>query len=142
MSFSVADLLYVCVQILINAALGFDSYLVMRHGHSPLTSSSTASSSHAPTITHPTSADTPMDAHTPTDLTTPNPHQNPSIINTSSNAAAAAVGLNGSTSQRLGCYFCNDVVAAINSQKDRTLDQQVHILTLTLIITIYTHVDL
>ena len=49
-------------KIVLNTALGFDSYLVMRHG-------------------------SPM------------------------------------TSQRLGCYFCNDVVAPENSLRDRTLDQ-------------------
>ncbi|WOO77789.1 Ubiquitin-like modifier-activating enzyme ATG7 [Vanrija pseudolonga] len=52
-------------KIVVNAALGFDSYLVMRHGTSPL----------------------------------------------------------GQASQRLGCYFCNDIVAPTDSLTDRTLDQ-------------------
>jgi len=52
---------------LINAALGLDGWLVMRHGGSPSTTSDHV---------------------------------------------------------RLGCYFCNDVVAPDNSMKNRTLDQQ------------------
>ena len=55
---------------LINAALGLDSWLVMRHGPS--------------------------------------------------SSVLAGCG----QSQRLGCYFCNDVVAPENSTRDRTLDQQ------------------
>ncbi|KAH8084102.1 hypothetical protein HD553DRAFT_39955 [Filobasidium floriforme] len=54
-------------KIVINAALGFDSYLVMRHGPSPGTSK---------------------------------PEQ-----------------------KRLGCYYCNDIVAPMDSLTDRTLDQ-------------------
>jgi ubiquitin-like modifier-activating enzyme ATG7 len=54
-------------KMLINAALGLDSWLVMRHG--------------------------------------------------------GGIG-DPSTNQRLGCYFCNDVVAPENSTKNRTLDQQ------------------
>lgn len=53
-------------KVLINAALGFDSYLVMRHGCAALSA---------------------RDLH------------------------------------RLGCYFCNDVVAPIDSLSDRTLDE-------------------
>mmetsp|Transcript_19989 Transcript_19989/g.47728 ORF Transcript_19989/g.47728 Transcript_19989/m.47728 type:complete len:752 (-) Transcript_19989:86-2341(-) len=53
-------------KLLMNAALGLDSWLVMRHGGSP-------------------------DSH---------------------------------NNSRLGCYFCNDVVAPENSTKNRTLDQQ------------------
>lgn len=56
--------------MVLNAALGFDSYLVMRHGSG-------------------------LDADT-----------------------------KSVSSDRLGCYFCNDVVAPCNSTKDRTLDQQ------------------
>ena len=52
-------------QIIMNAALGFDSYLVMRHGSK-----------------------------------------------------------SDSETMNLGCYFCNDVVAPVDSLKDRTLDQQ------------------
>mmetsp|Transcript_2018 Transcript_2018/g.3781 ORF Transcript_2018/g.3781 Transcript_2018/m.3781 type:complete len:837 (+) Transcript_2018:112-2622(+) len=58
-------------KILINAALGLDSWLVMRHGHGP---------------------------------------------------GSSNVG--SSNEKRLGCYFCNDVVAPENSTKNRTLDQQ------------------
>ena len=64
-------------KLLINAALGLDSFVVMRHG-----------STHSP--------DPP-----------PPPAQ-------------AATGV----PDRLGCYFCNDVVAPEDSTRDRTLDQQ------------------
>ncbi|KAF8548892.1 E1-like protein-activating [Imleria badia] len=60
-------------KIVLNAALGFDTYLVMRHG-------ARASASN------------------------PNASANP----------------NG---QRLGCYYCNDIVAPADSLTDRTLDQ-------------------
>ncbi|XP_047311019.1 ubiquitin-like modifier-activating enzyme atg7 [Impatiens glandulifera] len=55
-------------KITVTAALGFDSYLVMRHGAGPQ--------------------------------------------------------INISNEQRLGCYFCSDVVAPIDSTANRTLDQQ------------------
>jgi ubiquitin-like modifier-activating enzyme ATG7 len=52
----------------LNAALGFDGFVAMRHGHGP--------------------------------------------------DAGAGAGT------RLGCYFCNDIVAPLNSTVDRALDQQ------------------
>lgn len=55
-------------KLLINAALGFDTFLVMRHGGSPEG--------------------------------------------------------NKNAGEKIGCYFCNDVVAPEDSTKDRTLDQQ------------------
>ena len=75
-------------KLALTAALGFDSFLVMRHGPPP-----------------------------------PPPDAEP--------AAAADVAADGAVpiarfdgSGRLGCYFCNDVVAPANSMLRRTLDQQ------------------
>lgn len=69
------------LQITITAALGFDSFLVMRHGAGP------------------------MDA------------LRNSQAETSNNVSASMEDLSLSSqyeSQRLGCYFCNDVVAPID----------------------------
>ena len=70
-------------KLLINAALGFDSYLVMRHGGGL------------------PRADECTQTHETTD----------------ERGGGAFHG-------RLGCYFCNDVVAPGDSTTDRTLDQQ------------------
>ncbi|PWN43344.1 putative APG7-component of the autophagic system [Ceraceosorus guamensis] len=65
-------------KLLLNAALGFDSYLVMRHGASPDVQ---------PTTTPARGQEIPL------------------------------------TRRRLGCYYCNDIVAPADSLTDRTLDQ-------------------
>ncbi|KAI4343016.1 hypothetical protein MLD38_027566 [Melastoma candidum] len=69
-------------KVTITAALGFDSYLVMRHGAGP--------------------------------------------VNAQSGLSSVTSGTSPSNSEgmRLGCYFCNDVVAPIDSTANRTLDQQ------------------
>lgn len=68
-------------KIVINAALGFDSFVVMRHG---ISSSSSSSSS---------------------------------VDNNNNNDE------DDKNSPHLGCYFCNDVVAPLDSLSNRTLDQ-------------------
>jgi ubiquitin-like modifier-activating enzyme ATG7 len=62
---------------MINSALGFDSYLIMRHGHGVM------------------GDEEPVGEAVPV-----------------------------SVPQRLGCYFCMDVSAPGNSQRDKTIDQQ------------------
>ncbi|KAL5772250.1 hypothetical protein ACOSQ2_012174 [Xanthoceras sorbifolium] len=78
-------------KIAITAALGFDSFLVMRHGPGPFTSSHDVKAEDA-------------------------------------NALSADMGnialIDKDAGQRLGCYFCNDVVAPTDSTANRTLDQQ------------------
>ncbi|KAF5177870.1 Ubiquitin-like modifier-activating enzyme atg7 [Thalictrum thalictroides] len=76
-------------KIAITAALGFDSYLVMRHGAGPLC--------FPPDLRNGAEEDLSV-----------------SMDNLSTQ----------DTRGRLGCYFCNDVVAPIDSTSNRTLDQQ------------------
>ncbi|KAL1560323.1 Autophagy protein 7 [Salvia divinorum] len=78
-------------KIAITAALGFDSFLVMRHGAGPLSSS------------HEIKAE---------------------AVNDLSTEIATISLVEKNKGQRLGCYFCNDVVAPVDSTSNRTLDQQ------------------
>ncbi|KAK6264612.1 hypothetical protein SCA6_020046 [Theobroma cacao] len=78
-------------KITITAALGFDSFLVMRHGPGPFNSTPDLK------VEMPNSLSDVMD--------------NLALTNTDGK-------------QRLGCYFCNDVVAPTDSTSNRTLDQQ------------------
>ncbi|XP_050368472.1 ubiquitin-like modifier-activating enzyme atg7 [Argentina anserina] len=78
-------------KITITAALGFDSFLVMRHGAGPCSYSHDSKSEATNALS--------------TDLNN-----------------LALTDRNGG--HRLGCYFCNDVVAPIDSTANRTLDQQ------------------
>uniref|UniRef100_A0A8D2KV62 Ubiquitin-like modifier-activating enzyme ATG7 n=1 Tax=Varanus komodoensis TaxID=61221 RepID=A0A8D2KV62_VARKO len=79
-------------KLVINAALGFDTFVVMRHG-----------------------------------LKKPK-HQE--VGDSPSNNPSGSADLLGSSlfsnipGYKLGCYFCNDVVAPGDSTRDRTLDQQ------------------
>ncbi|KAL3617044.1 Autophagy protein 7 [Castilleja foliolosa] len=78
-------------KITITAALGFDSFLVMRHGAGPLSPSRE------------------IKVESPNELSAEIGH-----VSITDNVR----------SQRLGCYFCNDVVAPVDSTSNRTLDQQ------------------
>lgn len=90
--------------ICINAALGLDSFLVVRHGGTP---------------------DTDDGGETEAGESKPPP---PGIDADGAAAAAAAAAAakpaGAATRCRLGCYFCTDVVAPENSSLNRTLDQQ------------------
>uniref|UniRef100_A0A9J8CPN3 Ubiquitin-like modifier-activating enzyme ATG7 n=1 Tax=Cyprinus carpio carpio TaxID=630221 RepID=A0A9J8CPN3_CYPCA len=76
-------------KLIVNAALGFDTFVVMRHGlKKPKESQSEESSPMEPALLARSSLFSNIPGH------------------------------------RLGCYFCNDVVAPGDSTRDRTLDQQ------------------
>ncbi|KAL7592634.1 hypothetical protein Lser_V15G32357 [Lactuca serriola] len=83
-------------KVTITGALGFDSFLVMRHGAGPLLSRNTSSKA-----------------------------ETESVVGSSLSAGVEEMSLGQKDSKtRLGCYFCNDVVAPVDSTANRTLDQQ------------------
>ncbi|KAA0157194.1 hypothetical protein FNF29_00546 [Cafeteria roenbergensis] len=99
---------------LINAALGFDSWLVMRHG---LDATRPVSGALAPP------ASPPLE---PTEATRDSPAAERSVLAATSSAAAAGAGAVSSTgpAPTVGCYFCSDVVGPLNTTRGRTMDQQ------------------
>lgn len=78
-------------KITITAALGFDSFLVMRHGPGPFNSI---------------------------------PNLKAEMEDSLAAGMDNLVLTNTDGQHRLGCYFCNDVVAPTDSTSNRTLDQQ------------------
>jgi hypothetical protein len=92
---------------MINIALGLGSWVVVRHGRTPSSAipdaappppAAAAAAPPPPTAAAPSGDDVDVEAR-----------------------YQAALNLDGN---RLGCYFCSDVVAPANSMADRTLDQQ------------------
>lgn len=81
-------------KIVINAALGFDTYMVMRHGIR-------LSISEKPTL-----------------------HEGAEGTTMTHPADRKASTQKASGEEELGCYFCSDVVAPADSLKSATLDQQ------------------
>lgn len=82
-------------KIAITAALGFDSYLAMRHGAGP--------NFCMPDVTCGSSPNSGRENLT---------------------SQMGAMSRTDGGGHRLGCYFCNDVVAPTDSTSNRTLDQQ------------------
>jgi ubiquitin-like modifier-activating enzyme ATG7 len=87
-------------KIVMNAALGFDTFVVMRHGVKTLSSPS-STAQNAKTVLQEIS-DALSSKTTLTD------QEKAQVIE----------------GEELGCYFCNDVVAPADSLRDATLDQQ------------------
>lgn len=90
-------------KLVINAALGFDTYLVMRHGV------------RAPGLSP--SFEEVDDISKRLNLLNSDFQNKP----TNQNNQTAFKAIPGN---KLGCYFCNDVVAPMNSTQNRSLDQQ------------------
>ncbi|XP_061639769.1 ubiquitin-like modifier-activating enzyme ATG7 isoform X3 [Phyllopteryx taeniolatus] len=86
-------------KLVINAALGFDTFVVMRHGLKKARQNACGDVDSSPSCS--------------------------SASSSSSTPAGSASSLfSNIPGHKLGCYFCNDVVAPGDSTRDRTLDQQ------------------
>jgi len=116
-------------KMVINAALGFDTYVVMRHGvrskKPPASSKPAKGSSNASLKAEGTVTTQPDDGTDPLEAAASDPIEaRPSPRKSSSSQAAATATSQPDQGEELGCYFCTDVVAPADSLKAATLDQQ------------------
>ena len=96
-------------KIVINSALGFDTYMVMRHGLKQATP--------PPNLEASTTVEQSDDIESPIKAAASDPLESRSPVRDSSDAKHDG-------GEELGCYFCSDVVAPADSLKSATLDQQ------------------
>ncbi|KAK4574230.1 Autophagy protein 7 [Recurvomyces mirabilis] len=103
-------------KIVINAALGFDTYVVMRHGLRSKESSIQKGehSADGKVVRH--SEDVPESLKAAASDPIESPFGSSKPVNSTPSSSAGE--------EELGCYFCSDVVAPADSQKNATLDQQ------------------
>lgn len=115
-------------KMVINAALGFDTYVVMRHGvrsKEPSPPKPTGGESGAATQAEGTVTTQPDDGTDPLEAAASNPIEaRPSSRKSSSSQPAPTGPSHTEKGEELGCYFCTDVVAPADSLKAATLDQQ------------------
>lgn len=106
-------------KIVINAALGFDTYVVMRHGQRapPLPEHETQESREGTVVQHADEVPSPLKAAASD--TVPASNGNPRHA-----SLARRPKEQREEGEELGCYFCSDVVAPADSLKSATLDQQ------------------
>lgn len=100
-------------KVCINAALGLDSFLVVRHGGAPEGETSPGPQQREATGEAEARPPSPSSVE----------GSGPATLGFPAGTAAAPVA-DVDTPPRLGCYFCTDVVAPENSSLNRTLDQQ------------------
>ncbi|TNN82145.1 Ubiquitin-like modifier-activating enzyme ATG7 [Liparis tanakae] len=93
-------------KLVVNSALGFDTFVVMRHGLKKPPASQSV----------PAGADSSTSGSSASSSSTTPAGPAPSVP-----ASSLFSNIPG---HKLGCYFCNDVVAPGDSTRDRTLDQQ------------------
>ncbi|XP_056293429.1 ubiquitin-like modifier-activating enzyme ATG7 [Pseudoliparis swirei] len=93
-------------KLVVNSALGFDTFVVMRHGLKKPPASQSVSAG----------ADSSTSCSSASSSSTTPAGSAPSVP-----ASSLFSNIPG---HKLGCYFCNDVVAPGDSTRDRTLDQQ------------------
>ena len=107
-------------KIVINAALGFDTYMVMRHGlRAPV-----ADSAEGIVIEQSDDQKDPLRAAASDPVDNSDEKNGDSGSSLKKTTSLATGTRSPHSGEELGCYFCSDVVAPADSLKSATLDQQ------------------
>lgn len=116
-------------KLLINAALGFDSYLVMRHGAGVAAGAEEEKNGEAFIDEEERRREGEGEGEVEEEAFTSEDcggatRGTGTGTGTGTAKETRGTGADAATGGRLGCYFCNDVMAPGNSTADRALDQQ------------------